>query len=590
MTFFRTPAMGATAQMRAKLNRALIGLVMAGCGVAFGAQASASGLSGSYLAAQSAAARNDYQAAARYFAAALARDPANPGLRERTMSFKLLTGDLRGAAAIAQVMRDAGAATQLAELALAADDVASNDFEGAVETLSLEDSRVNALVGALLRGWAEAGAGNREGMEAAFSSLEGDAMGELFGNYHLGLARAVIGDLEGAKEALERTREEGGVTGRPALALGAVMEMTGDAEGARALYEGMVASSRDERTASAALQRMAQGEPPALPVADASAGAAESLFSIAAALGSDRNAAVALLYARIALSLRPELHEARLLVAGLLDAQGQEEAAVEAFQVVPRRSPLFISAELGRADALMSLDRQDEAVVVLESLSAAYPSELDAQLGLAAALRRTERWTDSAAAYDRALDLIQPVERRHWSVFYERGIAHERAGDWPDAEADFQKALDLSPENPLVMNYLGYSWVEMHMHLDEAQAMIEKAVEQRPDDGYITDSLGWVLYRLDKFDEAVPHLERAVELTPTDPIINDHLGDALWMVGRKREARFQWSRAMSFEPEEKDAERIRAKLDRGLDAVLADERAEGPPRTAGAEAPKADGG
>ena len=576
--------------MRAKLNRALAGLVMAGCGIALGAQASAAGLSGSYLAAQSAAARNDYQAAARYFAAALARDPGNPGLRERTMSFKLLTGDLRGAATIAQLMRDAGAATQLAELALAADDVASGDYAGAAETLSTDDSRVNALVAALMRGWAEAGAGDREAMEEAFASLDGDAMGELFGNYHLGLARAVIGDLEGAKEALERTRDEGGVTGRPALALGAVLELSGEPEAARAIYEGMAASSRDERVAAAALQRMAQGEPAALPVADASAGTAEALFSIAAALGSDRNAAVALLYARVALALRPELHEARLLVAGLLDAQGQEEAAVEAFQVVPRRSPLFISAELGRADALMALERQDEAVVVLESLSAAYPSELDAQLGLAAALRRTERWTDSAAAYDRALDLIEPIERRHWSVFYERGIAHERAGDWPDAEADFQRALELSPDNPLVLNYLGYSWVEMHMHLDEAQAMIEKAVEQRPDDGYITDSLGWVLYRLDKFEEAVPHLERAVELTPTDPIINDHLGDALWMVGPKREARFQWSRAMSFDPEEKDAERIRAKLDRGLDAVLADERADGPPRTAGAEAPKADGG
>ncbi|MGR3782183.1 MAG: tetratricopeptide repeat protein [Albimonas sp.] len=483
--------------MRAKLNRALAGLVMAGCGIALGAQASAAGLSGSYLAAQSAAARNDYQAAARYFAAALARDPGNPGLRERTMSFKLLTGDLRGAATIAQLMRDAGAATQLAELALAADDVASGDYAGAAETLSTDDSRVNALVAALMRGWAEAGAGDREAMEEAFASLDGDAMGELFGNYHLGLARAVIGDLEGAKEALERTRDEGGVTGRPALALGAVLELSGEPEAARAIYEGMAASSRDERVAAAALQRMAQGEPAALPVADASAGTAEALFSIAAALGSDRNAAVALLYARVALALRPELHEARLLVAGLLDAQGQEEAAVEAFQVVPRRSPLFISAELGRADALMALERQDEAVVVLESLSAAYPSELDAQLGLAAALRRTERWTDSAAAYDRALDLIEPIERRHWSVFYERGIAHERAGDWPDAEADFQRALELSPDNPLVLNYLGYSWVEMHMHLDEAQAMIEKAVEQRPDDGYITDSLGWVLYRLD---------------------------------------------------------------------------------------------
>lgn len=583
--------------MRSKLNRAVAGLVVAGAAAAWIAPAAAASLSGAYLAAQQAAARNDYQSAARYFAAALARDPQNLALRDRTMSYKLLTGDLRGAAAIARLIVDAAGESQLAQLALAADDIASGDYAGAVKSLSAEDNQVNALVSALLKGWAEVGRGDREAMEAAFASLNGDAMGQLFGNYHLGLARAAMGDLEGAREALERSRAKGGAPdGRPAMALGAVIERLGDAEAARALYEGLV-GGRGSRVAAAALARMDQGEAAALPVQSASSGAAEALFSIAGALGSDRNAAVALLYARVALALRPELHEARLLVGGLLDAQGQQEAALEAFQVVPRRSPLFVSAEIGRADALVSLEREDEAVVVLESLAAAYPQELDAQLALASALRRVERWTDSAAAYDRAIALIEPIEQRHWSVFYERGIAHERGGDWPDAEKDFDRALELSPDNPLVLNYLGYSWVELRRNLDQAQAMIEKAVKARPDDGYITDSLGWVLYRLDKFDEAVPYLEKAAELTPTDPVINDHLGDALWMVGRKREARFQWSRALSFDPDEKDAARIRDKMAHGLDAVLAREAAAAGsvPKSAGAaasepEKPKANGG
>ena len=145
---------------------------------------------------------------------------------------------------------------------------------------------------------------------------------------------------------------------------------------------------------------------------------------------------------------------------------------------------------------------------------------------------------------------------------------HERRGDWDQAEADFRNALKLNPDQPLVLNYLGYSLVEFGLKLPEAQAMIERAVASRPNDGYITDSLGWVLYRLGKFDEAVDPMERAVQLVSNDPIINDHLGDVYWMVGRKREAEFQWRRALSFKPEEKDAERIRLKLDLGLDTAL----------------------
>ena len=162
---------------------------------------------------------------------------------------------------------------------------------------------------------------------------------------------------------------------------------------------------------------------------------------------------------------------------------------------------------------------------------------------------------------------------QHWAFYYARAIARERQNHWPDAEADFRFALKLFPDQPLVLNYLGYSLVEKQQNLPEAQAMIEKAVAQRPDDGYITDSLAWVLYRVGKFEEAVEPMERAVELLPVDPVLNDHLGDVLWMVGRKREAEFQWKRSLSFGPDEPGAERIRHKLDVGLDVVLAEEAA-----------------
>ena len=479
---------------------------------------------------------------------------------------------------------------RLATLALVADDLRSGEFDSAAERASAEPNGMNPLIAAMLLGWAEVGRGDREAMEAAFARIGEQAAGRAFGDYHLGLARAAMGDFEGAAEVLRKAIEGGAASdGRPALALGAVLELSGRPDEAREIYVSMQRTLRGDPVGGAEIARMDRGEAASLPVRSARSGAAESLFSIAGALGGqENNATVALLYGRLAVALRPELHEARLLVGGLLSGQGQEELALREFDAVPRSSPLFISAEIGRADALLSLDREDEAIVALAAVAEMKPESLRAQLALAGALRRAERWSEASEIYDRGIALIDPVETRHWRVFYERGITHERDGVWDEAEADFLKALELQPDQPLVLNYLGYSWVEQRRNFDEAQAMIEKAVEARPEDGYITDSLGWVLYRIGKFEEAVPPLERAVELTPTDPIINDHLGDALWMVGRKLEARFQWRRALSFDPEEKEADRIRRKLDRGLDAVLRDEEAE-----ATADAPEAaalDGG
>jgi Flp pilus assembly protein TadD len=234
-----------------------------------------------------------------------------------------------------------------------------------------------------------------------------------------------------------------------------------------------------------------------------------------------------------------------------------------------------LSARIGKAQAMQAAARTEEALAAMRAAAELFPDDLEAHTALGDMLRRESRFGEAAAAYDKAVALIQTVEPHHWPLFYQRGIAYERSKQWSNAEADFRKALALEPDQPDVLNYLGYSWVEQGSNLAEAERMIQKAVDQRPDDGYIVDSLGWVLFRFGEFERALKHLERAVELRPVDPVINDHYGDALWMVGRKTEARFQWRRALSFEPEENEAERIRRKLGEGLDAVLAAEEAAG---------------
>jgi len=208
-----------------------------------------------------------------------------------------------------------------------------------------------------------------------------------------------------------------------------------------------------------------------------------------------------------------------------------------------------------------------------EEEAEAHPERRMVLVALGDMLRTEERFDAAADAYDRAIALFTQDAAEQWIVYFARGIAHEREDRWPLAEADFRKALELNPGQPSVLNYLGYSWIDMGENLDEALAMIEQAVAARPDSGHIVDSLGWGLYRLGRYEEAVVHMERAAELLPVDPIVNDHLGDVYWAVGRRTEARFQWHRALSFAPEPEDEARIRRKLDVGLDAVLAEEGA-----------------
>jgi Flp pilus assembly protein TadD len=272
--------------------------------------------------------------------------------------------------------------------------------------------------------------------------------------------------------------------------------------------------------------------------------------------------------------IRPDLVEPTLIAADVLAAEGQFALAEAALKGIPEDSPWSVTAEIRRASAIRDSGDVDGAIAALQALALRAPQEAEVQAALGDHLRMADRFAEAAVAYGAAVALIGEPQPGHWGLYYSRAIAYERSGDWPAAEADFRKALELNPEQPSVLNYLGYSLVEQKRDLDEALDMIERAVAGQPDDGYITDSLGWVLYRLERYEEALPHMLRAVELEPVDPIINDHLGDVLWKVGRKREAEFQWRRALSFGPaDDLDMERVRRKLEVGLDAVYAEEQA-----------------
>lgn len=308
-------------------------------------------------------------------------------------------------------------------------------------------------------------------------------------------------------------------------------------------------------------------------------GVSEVFYSLGRALQVDAGQDYVLLYARVAEYLTPDNVDAIIMTAELLENLERHELATIAYRRVPRDHPSYYIAELGRAEALRRSDKMETAIEVLEQLSQTHGDVPVVHVSTGDLYRQLEQFDKAVVAYDKALKIYVERDNDQWFVHYARGISHERLGQWEQAEADFRKALELNPEHPQVLNYLGYSMVEKRINLDEALDMIERAVAARPDSGYIVDSLGWVLYRLGRYDEAIVHMERAAELEPVDPTVNDHLGDVLWAVGRYKEAQFQWHRALSFIDEgdtntDVDPDRIRRKLEVGLDIVLEEEGSE----------------
>ena len=529
------------------------------------------GLAGAYLAAQVAVANSDYRAADVWFTKAAALDPQNTAILRGAMFAALSLGDLPRADALAQQIEALGTQDQNTVLARMAQISQRKNYAQILQLLQ-DGGSLGPLLDNLLAGWAHIGLGQMNDGLARFDRLIATQGLDGFGLHHKAIAYALAGDFEGALAAITAPSAEFVLQSRRGAMLYAqILSNMGQAAQARAFLQSQARFAGDEKIAALMAQLAADAPVPLSHFEDAGSGLAEAFFSVAVALGEDTNAAYVLLHARIAATLRPSDSEAVLRTAALLERQQQFELAALTYAQIAKDDPDFAIAEVGRADAIHAAGRVEDALVLLRDLAQQRPDDFDVLVALGNGLRRAKDFVGAIAAYNSAIALIGQPARQHWAVFYSRGISHEQSGNFPLAEADFRQALALNPNQPSVLNYLGYSLVDRGEKLEEALDMIKRAVAVQPDAGYIVDSLAWAYFRLGRFAEALAPMERASILEPVDPIVTDHLGDVYWANGRKREAEFQWRRALSFSPTEKDAERIRLKLELGLDEVRARE-------------------
>jgi len=521
--------------------------------------------SGSYLAARHAGGEKDAAAAAAYYRAALRGDPRNNELLGRTFLAVLANGEVDEAVKLAERVLQVDKNDRIARLVLGIRAIKQKQYPVARRELAQSiRGPITDLAATLLSAWTMASPNEAKFATDAIDKLTGADWYAIFKELHAGLILDVAGQKKEAGRRLERSYKLDSTALRVVQSYGSFLSRQGSSNEALKIFSTFDEALPRHPLIVEAINEIKAGKKLPLLVDTPQLGAAEVLYGLGSALGRRGGEDLGLIYLQLALYLAPSHPLALLSLGDLYEAMKKPELANKTYERVPLTSPLARNAQIQLALNLDTLDRTDEAKAHLEKLIASNPGDLEAIMALGNILRGRKQFAECADVYSRGIDTITRTEKSNWVIYYFRGICLERSKQWARAEADLKKSLELFPDQPHVLNYLGYSWIDQGINLDEGMRMIQHAVEQRADDGYIVDSLGWAYYRLGNIEEAVKQLERAVELKPEDPTINDHLGDAYWRVGRVLEARFQWSHARDLKPEPEDLAKIEAKLKSGL--------------------------
>lgn len=524
-------------------------------------------LLGSYLAGRLARSVRDNEAAAEYYREALEKDPGSTQILEEAFQLKVVTGDFDEALKLAKKLAEDSSDFKIASLFLGIDAFNNGKYDEAESYfISAGNGPIIELTARLARAWMALDQGLTQ---HALQIIDDVKSPQTPGAEQIEqINRALIADIGGmpktATKIYEKLYKANPSNIRLAASYARHAAHAGDIKLARKILKPHLAEQTPNPLAAEIVELLDAGATLALATDNAKDGMAEVFQSVGEALGGDRVIDAGQIYLQLALFTKPELPLAHYALAELYDQAGNYRLAAETFAKLPKSSSFWLNAQLRYAYALNALQSNDKAKEVLKQLIEAYPDDMRPYYTMGNILRNSQEFAEGVGYFTKAIERLGKEEPSHWSIYYARGVCYERTKQWELAEKDLSKALKLDPDQELVMNYLGYSWVDQNQNLDKAMRLIERAVEKKPRDGYFVDSLGWAFYRLNDYEEAVKHLERAVELKPGDSVINDHLGDAYWKVGRRLEATYQWNQALGLDPEPAEEAKIKEKLEKGL--------------------------
>lgn len=519
-------------------------------------------LSGNYLKTRFAQRHHDWDKASLFIERVLKEQPDNPAFIKRAMVLAIGAGEGEKAIAHAarlEALKDEDSA--LSKLFLALGSFKNKDYEKALTTIrAMPSGGVSDFIMPMLYGWSNAALGKEPDVALDKNAIH---------FYHAILIADYLKQPERVETLLKQALKERDLGPEELERIGDIYSQTGTPDKARLLYQQALSLSGDsDPILTEKLALLAESKPLASThrILKPEDGIAQALYDMARLLAQEYSDESARIFAEMALYLNPQMTPCRLLVAHIAARNEQYDEAIAAYKTIPPEEAHYVDARRNAAELLDEQGKTEEALAELQPLATQF-NDVNALVQIGDIYRIKEDYPKAISTYDKVESHFNgTLPADYWHVHYLRGMAYEQNKQWNKAETDLKAALSFQPDHPFVLNYLGYAWADQGVHLDEALAMIEKAVNLQPEDGYITDSLGWVYYRLGHYPEAVPHLEQAVELMPYDPVINDHLGDAYWKMGRTREAKFQWERAKNHA---KDAKLIKV-LDEKLVAGLPD--------------------
>ncbi|WP_019223434.1 tetratricopeptide repeat protein [Bartonella rattaustraliani] len=525
---------------------------------------------GAYLAGRVANHENKTDLAIDYFKKALTYKPDNIETQKDLLEAMLFVGNFKEAVQQAKKLKEQETITPFVSLTLSMESLIKKDYKNATLLLQLKPSPTpnNPLI-ELISAWITFGSGKKSQAIAYLEKIKGPAWYNLFIHYHLALMNDLANHTKDAKKYfIQALSNKQGTFIAPNTYERIILAYASfqlrhnmRAQAIQTIKNGeqmlsgreVLKNVREKIEKNAHLERL---------VNTPQQGAGEVLYDFGTALEHKNSGRIARIFKQLSLALYPQNDATLFQLAHISAKLGDPNQAIKLYYALSPKSPYYRDGQFQLAFLLANENKYNEAIKLLTSLKKKFPNDRHILITLAAFYMQDKKFSQATQTLDQAIAQRKNFQRDDWKLFYQRGIAFERLNQWPKAESDLRKALDFFPNQPQVLNYLGYSLVERDQKLEESLHMLQKASSLQPQNSYILDSLGWTYYKLKQYNKAVQILENAVKLQPEDPTLNDHLGDAYWQVGRKREAIFQWNHAIDGEA--KNSKSIEKKLKFGL--------------------------
>jgi tetratricopeptide (TPR) repeat protein len=520
---------------------------------------------GEYLTGRHALFNHQYDVAADNYLEAIKQDPENIELMQFSLSVFIAAGRFEDAFFVNEKLKEMDAQNEVSNILDFFNKTKNKSYiEALIDIDELSSTGIMNLIKPFFRAWIDAAEGSTSEINAVVNSFEEENNFNFFNFFQAGLIYEYLEDFEKAESFYAQALNERGLLNLRAVeAYGKILKKNGKTEKAISILEDYIDQAPANEQLKATLIEVRNDEQFEPFVSSLDEGFAEIFYTVSTILMQDNVKSIATNFLQYAAFFKPEFPLVHFLQAQIFESDQYYRGAQNEFDKIKTDSPLYFQSKLQRAWLYNDMDRPEETIGALLKLEKEYPDNREVLNSIAEFYRMNERFAEAIPAYSKVIDNIEEENVRDWIIYYTRGIVFDQEKRWAEAEMDFKKALEIRPEQPMVLNYLAYSWVDRGLNYVEAKKMLIRAVELRPNDGYIVDSLGWALYKMGDYEEAVPVLERAAQLETQDWAINDHLGDAYWTVGRKNEARFQWRHALSLSPDEDKIDLIKSKIKDG---------------------------